>query len=116
MRNKASFGDFFKKKLEYIVALVALTVMAGISLTESGRRFEYRLYDTLLSIKPEIDARSDILFVDIDNSAIEQIGAWPWSRDIFADSLIRLKEAGGGYITFDIEFLSPGQEGVNRIT
>jgi adenylate cyclase len=114
MQKKASFGDFFKKKLEYIVALVAIVVMVGISLTEAGKRLEYRLYDTLLSMKPEIAARDDVLLVDIDDSAIEQIGAWPWSRDIFADNLIRLKEAGGSSITFDIEFLSPGQEGVNR--
>jgi len=52
--------------------------------------------------------------IDIDDSAIEQIGAWPWSRDIIADALVRLKEAGGQRVVFDIEYLSPGQTGINR--
>ena len=31
-----------------------------------------------------------------------------------ADALIRLREAGGKTAVFDIEYLSPGQAGVNR--
>ena len=67
-----------------------------------------------LAIKPAPVERKDLLLVNIDDSAIEDIGAWPWSRDILADLLIRLREAGGKYAVFDIEYLNPGQTGVNR--
>jgi len=114
MREKKKNGDFMKRKLEYLVALVSVALILGASLTETGKKFEYQLYDILLSIKPAVQERPDILLVDIDNSAIEQIGDWPWSRDIYADALLRLKEAGASSITFDIEYLSSGQAGVNR--
>jgi adenylate cyclase len=88
--------------------------MMAVSASDAGSKLEYRFYDTLLGIKPGVTERKDVLLIDIDDPAIEQIGAWPWSRDIMADALIRLREAGGKTAVFDIEYLSPGQAGVNR--
>ncbi len=102
------------KKLEYLVALFSLLLFVGLSLTEPGKKTEYSLYDTFLTIKPAPSERKDILLVNIDDQAIEEIGAWPWTRDVIADVLIRMREVGARYATFDIEYLSPGQAGVNR--
>ncbi len=108
------FLEFFKNKLEYVIALSVFIFFFGLSVTDSGKKTEFTLYDTLLKIKPEITERKDILLVDIDDYALEQIGAWPWSRDIYADALIRLREVGGKRVVFDIEYLSLGQPGVNQ--
>ena len=114
MSAPGKIGDFFKQKLEYVAALVVFFFFLGLSLTGPGKTTEFGLYDTLLGIKPAATEREDILLVNIDDLAIEEIGAWPWSRDILADTLIRLREAGGKRAVFDIEYLSPGQAGVNR--
>jgi adenylate cyclase len=114
MKKTNGIGEFFKKRLEYCVALFALVLFTLISVSDSGRRIEFSLYNTLLTIKPAPVERKDVLLVNIDDSAIEDIGAWPWSRDVLADLLIRLREAGGKYAVFDIEYLNPGQTGVNR--
>jgi len=109
-----NFGDFLKKKLEYVAALLVFLFFLALSLTGPAKTTEFGLYDTLLGIKPAATERTDILLVNIDDLAIEEIGAWPWSRDIIADTLIRLREVGGKRAVFDIEYLSPGQAGVNR--
>ena len=114
MNKRQHVGDFFKKKLEYLVGLVAIILFIVISISEPGKKIELGLYNTLLQIKPEVTERNDVLLINIDDVAIEEIGAFPWTRDIIADALIRLREAGGRSIVFDIEYLSPGQAGVNR--
>ena len=114
MEHRMSFGDLFKKKLEYFSALIALVVFILLSISPSGSNTENSMYDTLLHLKTAPRERDYILLVNIDDAAIEEIGAWPWSRDVIADILIRLREAGGTHAVFDIEYLSPGQTGVNR--
>lgn len=114
MKRKANFGDYIKDKLEYFVALFAFLLFFSLSLTDTGVKNELGMYDTLLKIKPEIRERSDVLLVNIDDEAIEQIGAFPWTRDVIADAIIRLREMGGKTVVFDIEYMTPGQAGVNR--
>ncbi len=114
VNTSGKIGDFFKNNLEYVAALLVFLFFLGLSLTGPGKTTEFGLYDTLLGIKPAATERTDILLVNIDDLAIEEIGAWPWSRDILADTLIRLREVGGKRAVFDIEYLSPGQTGVNR--
>lgn len=106
--------NIFKGKLEYLVALTTLLGSIFISLTNTGLKFEYSMYDTMLKLKPAPVERDDVLLIDIDDRAIEEIGAWPWTRDILADLLIRMGELGGRAVVFDIEYLTPGQAGVNR--
>ena len=102
MEHRMSFGDLFKKKLEYFSALIALVVFILLSISPSGSNTENSMYDTLLHLKTAPRERDDILLVNIDDAAIEEIGAWPWSRDVIADILIRLREAGGTHAVFDI--------------
>ncbi len=114
MERLKKLAEVFKKKLEYAASFVVLVAFIGLSVTESGIKTEYGMYDTLLMLKPAPTERKDILLVNIDDAAIEEIGAWPWSRDIIADAILRLREVGARYSVFDIEYLSPGQPGVNR--
>lgn len=114
MKKSNVITDFLKKNLEYLAALFSFVFFLALSLTSSGLKTEYGFYDTLLDLKPEVSERKDILLVNIDDEAIEQIGAWPWTRDIIGDALVRLRESGSKYAVFDIEYLSPGQTGVNR--
>lgn len=73
---------------------------------------ESRLYDVLLRIKPPIAEHPDILFLDVDDTAIAEVGIWPWSRDFMARGLLRLREFGNEVVTFDIEYVEPSRQGV----
>ena len=45
--------------------------------------------------------------VGINDDDINNLGEWPWTRDILADVLIRLKELDVAAGIFDIEYISP---------
>jgi len=46
----------------------------------------------------------DIAVVQIDEAAIEKYGQWPWKRDVLAEVIWKLREAGAGVIVLPILF------------
>ena len=46
----------------------------------------------------------DIAVVTIDEAAIEKYGQWPWKRDVLADIIWNLREAGAGIIVMPMLF------------
>ena len=111
--TKKRFFLSFKKNIDFIIVLGVCSVFTVLTFFRLGRNAENGIYDMLLKIKPEVTERSEVLLLNIDDFSIEEVGAWPWPRDILANVLIRLKEAGGKTAVFDIEYLSPGRSGVN---
>jgi diguanylate cyclase (GGDEF)-like protein/PAS domain S-box-containing protein len=55
-------------------------------------------------------AGGDIVLVAIDSPSIREIGVWPWPRQLHADLIDKLSQAGVSEITFDIDFSSPSNE------
>ena len=100
------------KYFDFIIAGVLAAVIAISAAAGLFAKLDYRFYDFLLAIKrsPEQDKR--ILHVNIDNESIAEIGEWPWSRDIIADAMIRMRELGAERAVFDIEYLSKSPRGV----
>ena len=74
---------------------------------------ERSVYDVLLHVKPAVPEDDSLLFLDIDDTAIAQVGQFPWSRDIMADGLVLLKEFQAAYAVFDIEYTEQSPRGVN---
>ena len=104
-----------KQSIKYFDFIIAGVLAAAIAISAAAGLFaklDYRFYDFLLAIKrsPEQDKR--ILHVNIDNESIAEIGEWPWSRDIIADAMIRMRELGAERAVFDIEYLSKSPRGV----
>ena len=108
-KNKSAFVGFLQKNLNFIIAIAVFLIFTAFSFIKLGRNIENQVYDTMLKLKPEIKEKSEILLLNVDDFSIEQIGSWPWSRDVLADVLIRLKESGGKAAVFDIEYLSAGR-------
>ena len=101
------------KKLDRIAVLAVILLCGGAGFLNFFQKFDFRLYDFMLSLRAEPKTRQEILFVEIDNRSLEDLGPWPWSRDILANSLLRMKELGAETAVFDIEYLSPSKLGVN---
>lgn len=105
-----------KKSSKFLSFVVVSAVFAFVSLLAfSGifEKFEYKFYDILLGFKKEPAEREEILLVDVDDFALEQMGAWPWPRDKIADSLLLMREFGAKTAVFDIEYLSESEKSVN---
>lgn len=105
---------FFKKNFDIVLFLSLGLFFFVLGIFGLLDKQDYKFYDLLLRVKKSPQENEQILLVDIDNISISEIGEWPWSRDIIADALFRMKEFGAKSVTFDIEYLSPSPLGVPR--
>lgn len=110
----SSLKKFAKNQMSYIVALSIFLFFLFFGFTNMAEKAEYNFYDLALRIKPEVNERDDILLLNVDDIAIEKVGSWPWTRDVLADVLIRFKELGGKTAVFDIEYLTPSLQAINK--
>ena len=106
--------SFLKNQINYIIAILIFLFFLFFEFSNVSQKAENILYDVALRIKPEIEEKDDVLLLNVDDLAIEKVGSWPWPRDILADVLIRLKETGGKVAVFDIEYLSPSLQAINK--
>ena len=102
-----------KIRWDLILVLGIILVISFLSSLDLFKKLDYRIYDLLLSMKPATEEKSDIVMVSIDNQSIAELGSFPWSRDILADSIIRMRELGAKTVVFDIEYLSPSSLGID---
>jgi len=102
-----------KKWKGVLIGLASAVIFSILYLTPVFNNLEYRLYDFFLRFRAERPHLEDVVFLDVDDSAISFLGIFPWPRSVYADGLLRLKEFGARSIIFDIEFIDKGQRGVN---
>ncbi len=51
---------------------------------------------------------STVLIINVDDATVEQVGTYPLGRDVYAKSLVALKDLDAGQVVFDISFLDKG--------
>ena len=101
-----------RNTLEILLPLIIVALFGIFLLTGALGIFEGKLKDTFTGLVPEPPIDPKVVIVDVDDKAIQNVGMWPWSRDIHADILMQLKELGAKYLTYDIEFVDRGPVGV----
>ncbi|HOS29323.1 MAG TPA: CHASE2 domain-containing protein, partial [Treponemataceae bacterium] len=105
------------KKNKYKDAFIPLGIGAVIILLSIFSVFSNLntlFFDSFLKIRPEIKQDSRILLLDVNDLAIDKLGAWPWPRNYMADALITMSEFGVRSVVFDIEYNTPSPAGINR--
>ena len=60
------------------------------------------------------DASGQFVFVAIDARSLQSVGAWPWSRQVYADILDQLTGSGALDVFFDIDFAFPADADGDR--
>ena len=89
------------------------TIVFGIAgITNLFEKIDLRLYDGLLHLKKDPPVSEKVVMGIIDEADIDKLGDWPWTRNILADSIIRMKELGADTTVFDIEYISPSLKSV----
>jgi len=63
-----------------------------------------RLRDFMFVMRGEIPQSNNVVIVDIDEKSLKKHGQWPWDRELFANLLYDLSDAGAGIIGLDIVF------------
>lgn len=95
---------------EWLAASLLATLFA-LALLFSGAsvRLDNVAYDAVLRMMPRAsDPR--ILIVAIDDRALSELGAWPWSRSTHAALVDRLSAAGARAIAYDVLFVEPSRD------
>ena len=95
-----------KKSIYYIIA-VAITLIFCLLYYLQPRPLhilELKLYDLLFLLRGEERPSDKVIIVAIDESSLEKLGRWPWSRDKMAKLVERLTEYSPAVIAFDVIF------------
>lgn len=114
MKNTSKAKIKFKKSTEFFIIICSSVFWGLIAVFGVLARFESTFYDILLRVKKAPVERQEILLVDIDDTALSEMGSWPWSRDKIADCFLVLKELDASTAVLDIEFLSESNKQLNE--
>ena len=85
--------------IAFVTAIVMLSIHYGDSTIVQTLRLKQ--FD-ILQTTDQPTVSQDIAVVAIDESAIEKYGQWPWKREVLADIIWKLREAGAGIIVLPI--------------
>ena len=93
------------------VSLFCLLAMYSISLRS------YESSSRLLDLIRTTDSRNEVVVVGIDDASLQEIGAWPWDRNIFAQLTKTLDDAGARVVAYDVLFFEPrtGDEALKQV-
>ena len=72
-------------------------------------RADFWLYDASVTLSGRA-ASPDILILAIDEESMARLGRWPWSRQVLADVLERLTQAGVGPVLLDVILSEPQRD------
>jgi adenylate cyclase len=93
--------------LALTVALVLLAAFLIASNSGLPLRLEDEMLDLRFRLRPPHAPPVPIVVVEIDDRSIAEIGRWPWSRQVLARLLDRIKSAGPKVICLDLLFTEP---------
>lgn len=93
-----------------LLACIGLVAACALYLAEPMllQTLRNSLFDQYQRWQPRLPpAESKVLVLDIDEDSLARLGQWPWPRDLMAQLLDRLHQAGAAVVTFDVLFAEP---------
>ncbi|RVU38855.1 CHASE2 domain-containing protein [Hwanghaeella grinnelliae] len=99
--------------VDYPHILLALVVTV-LFLSNAVRPFDRMLYDLRLETITR-PATGTLAVVEIDPTSINEVGVWPWPRDVYAGVLQKLARAGATEIAVDVDFSSRGKRSADDV-
>ena len=96
-------NNFILKSLLTVFLILSFSLLYFFS-PNTLISFDNKLRDSLFAIRGELPKSDSVVIVDIDEKALKQLGQWPWSRDIFAELISKIKDAKAKVIGIDIVF------------
>ena len=93
---------FKKLLLSPWTAIITLLICAYIRLIDPGfvESVRLRYFDTLITSQEPV--QNNIHTVNIDDPALNEIGAWPVPRDYYADLIVDLYNRNAGLVILNV--------------
>ncbi|MES2546550.1 MAG: CHASE2 domain-containing protein [Pseudomonadota bacterium] len=104
--KRIRFNDYLS------TALILLFLVVFLHTTHLLSRVDNVLFDIGQKLY-QSPAPADIVIVAIDENSLSQLGRWPWSRQVHADLINRLKQENTLAIGLDVIFSEPEQTNKN---
>jgi adenylate cyclase len=89
-----------------IIAVVLCTLFLFTTL-------DNRVNDLFMRFLPPLKEDRSVMLVNIDDASIEQVGTFPWTRDVMGDAIVFLREMGAHAAVFDLSYLDKSPNKVN---
>ena len=74
------------------------------SFTGPYHLFKLKMYDIAFQLKPPPQEWEFLSFINIDDNSLNNVGQFPWPRDIYAYGMEVLRQVGNQQTTMDIQF------------
>jgi diguanylate cyclase (GGDEF)-like protein/PAS domain S-box-containing protein len=84
----------------YVLCVLLAVLLSGAYVPIQNWLLHFR-YDAV-----QRDASANVALIAIDAKSIEYVGAWPWSRQIYALAVDKLTQLGANDVFIDIDFSS----------
>ena len=75
---------------------------------------DYKVSDYFQRPLKSTEESPEVVMVMVDDNAVENIGTFPFSRDVYSRMLDNLKELGASSVVFDLSFLDHSQATVDE--
>jgi adenylate cyclase len=85
-----------------VILIIAITLY--ITTPAALELLRLKVFDAYQNLKPRSYQRVPISIIDIDEASLAAYGQWPWSRDIMAELILKLRDAGVASIALDMIF------------
>ena len=100
--------------MSLLIGLFIFTLTAIFYLTDTIPALKTASYNYLFSMRGGPRAPTDkIVIVSIDDKSFEEMGKFPWPRDVYGKVIDNLKADGAKIIGLDIEFANPSPSSEN---
>jgi adenylate cyclase len=100
-RGQALFQNSFFLIVAGVTLGVILLVLLRLPVTEF---IELKLYDLKFLYRGVKPPAPEIVLVAVDDASVKQVGRWPWSREVMARLISRIKESQARVVGLDIIF------------
>ncbi len=90
------------KKYSYLLIPFAAVLVSCLLLLTTLESKTADFFQRPLKSTPQ---SKGVMMINVDDAAVDEIGSWPFSRDVYADCLTVLRDLGAGGVVFDLSFL-----------
>lgn len=117
MKNFLNFWDkkLFRQFSYFLIIILSILLLAFLgnkffNIGQLLETFEWKTYDIRLKMAEKSKkVNPEIVIVSVDNASLdvlgENLGRWPWSRDVYTDTIKYLIKDGVDIVNFDMMFV-----------
>lgn len=106
-------------KSDRFIGLVVVVIVYLFSGSDFLRQFDNAAFDIGVRFSSPRLPSPDVVVVAVDDTSLDELGAWPWPRDILADIVRRISQTRpaviGLALPFDKKQSSPGLEYIQQL-